>query len=84
VDVAPARPSPLPVSVAGGLCRTPRELASELDRECDAVRLRGVVTDLLDDGVLVGGPNLVAAFAANCLASEHVTTDTARVRLEVG
>jgi hypothetical protein len=28
------------------------------------------------------GPDLVAAFAAKCLASEHFEVDTARVRLE--
>jgi len=46
------------------------------------MRLRGVTPDLLDESVFVGGPDLVAAVTAECLASEHFAVDTASVRLD--
>ena len=71
-----------PSVVAGHLGAAARELARELDGERDAVRLRGVAPDLLDEVVFVGGPDLVAAFTAECLASEHVGPDTGSQRLD--
>jgi len=69
-------------SSLGRRCRALRELARKLDRERDAMRLRGVEPDLLDEVVFVGGPDLVAAVTAECLASEHFAVDTASVRLD--
>jgi hypothetical protein len=40
--------------------------------------------DLLDEGFFVGGSYLVAAFAAEFLASEHFAPDTASVQLAAG
>lgn len=68
-------------SLAGRPHRTPRELARKLHGELDAVRLRGVASDCLHEAVLVMGPDLVAAVAADCLASEHVAADNPDVPL---
>jgi hypothetical protein len=40
-----------------------------------------VASDCLDETVLVFGANLVAAVAADCLASEHVAADNPDVPL---
>jgi hypothetical protein len=41
-----------------------------------------VTPDRLDEVDFVGGPDLVAAFTAECLASEHVAPDTGSLRLD--
>jgi hypothetical protein len=58
------------------------DLKRELDGELDAVRLPGMTSDRRHEGVVVIGPDLVAAVAAECLASEHVAADTPDVQLE--
>jgi len=40
-----------------------------------------VASDCLHEAVLVMGPDLVAAVAADCLASEHVAADNPAVPL---
>jgi hypothetical protein len=64
------------------------ELRAEKDRErlldgkVDSVRVPGVSPDRLHEGGFVLGPNLVAAVAAESLASEHVAANTWCLRLE--
>ena len=59
------------------------DLKREFDRELDAVRLPGMTSDRRHKGVVVViGPDVVAAVAAECLASEHVAADTPDVQLE--
>jgi hypothetical protein len=41
-----------------------------------------MTSDRRHEGVVVIGPDLVAAVAAECLASEHVAADTPAVQLE--
>ena len=67
---------------AGRLPCAPGDLKRELDRELDAVRLLGMTSDRRHEGVVVIRPDVVAAVAAECLASEHVAADTPDVQLE--
>ena len=70
------------VAFAGRLSCVPGDLEREFDGELDPVRLPGMASDRLHEGVVVVGPDLVAAVAAECLASEHVAADTPAVQLE--
>ena len=70
------------VVFAGRLPCAAGDLKRELDRELDPVRLPGMTSDRRHEGVVVVGPDLVAAVAAECLASEHVAADTPAVQLE--
>jgi hypothetical protein len=69
------------VVFAGRLSCAAGDLEREFDGELDAVRLPGMTSDRRHEGVVVG-PDLVAAVAAECLASEHVAADTPAVQLE--
>src|SRR5215207_9102725 len=70
------------VVFAGRLPCAPGDLEREFDGELDAVRLPGMTSDRRHEGVVVVGPDVVAAVAAECLASEHVAADTPAVQLE--
>ena len=47
----------------------------QLEGEVDVVLLPGVASDRLHEAVFVVSPDLLAAVAADCLASEHVAAD---------
>ena len=53
----------------------------ELRRHVDSVLLRRVPSYRVHALGFVGRPDFVSAFAAGCLASEHVAIDTAVMRL---